>query len=45
MVYAVTVLRGTLNKFYGILTEEQRGRFDAMSSTVRPTERHRAELR
>jgi len=45
MVYAVTVLRGTLNKFYGILTEEQRGRFDAMSSTMRPTERHRAELR
>ena len=45
MVYAVTVLRGTLNKFYNSLSEEQRARFDAMSSVARPAERRRAEVR
>jgi LTXXQ motif family protein len=41
MVYAVTVLRGTLNRFYGVLSEEQRARFDAMGSAGG----RRAELR
>jgi hypothetical protein len=45
LVYAVTVLRGVLNKFYGSLTEEQRAKFDVMNPSPRPPERRRAELR
>jgi hypothetical protein len=45
IVYAVTVLRGTLNRFYVSLTEEQRARFDAMSPPPRPAGGRRAELR
>jgi|GraSoiStandDraft_32_1057276.scaffolds.fasta_scaffold151465_2 hypothetical protein len=30
LVYALTVLRGALNKFYASLTDEQRARFDSM---------------
>jgi hypothetical protein len=45
IVYAVTVLRGTLNRFYISLTEEQRARFDAMSPPPRPAGGRRAELR
>ncbi len=44
IVYAVTVLRGTLNRFYVSLTEEQRARFDAISPP-RPAGGRRAELR
>ena len=43
IVYAVTVLRGTLNRFYVSLTEEQRVRFDAMSPP-RPAAGRRVEL-
>ena len=42
MVYAVTVLRGMLNQFYGALSEDQRARFDAMNP--RGAEPRRAEL-
>src|SRR5713101_6106068 len=44
IVYAVTVLRGTLNRFYVSLTEEQRARFDAMSPPRRPAGGRRVEL-
>jgi hypothetical protein len=44
IVYAVTVLRGMLTRFYNSLTEEQRARFDAMAPVTRPADRHRAEL-
>jgi hypothetical protein len=45
MIYALTILRGTLNKFYNALTDEQRGRFDVMGSATSGTEPRRAELR
>ena len=45
IVYAVTILRGTLNRFYVSLTAEQRARFDAMSPPPRPAGGRRAELR
>ena len=45
MIYALTILRGTLNKFYNALTDEQRGRFDVMGSATNGTEPRRAELR
>jgi hypothetical protein len=41
MVYAVTVLRGMLNQFYGALSDDQRARFDAMNPRPEP---RRAEL-
>jgi hypothetical protein len=44
IVYAVTVLRGMLNRFYNSLTQEQRARFDAMAPGTRPTDRRRADL-
>jgi hypothetical protein len=44
IVYAVTVLRGTLNRFYVSLTEEQHARFDAMSPPPRPAGGRRVEL-
>jgi LTXXQ motif family protein len=44
IVYAVTVLRGTLNRFYVSLTEEQRAKFDAMSPPPRPAGGRRVEL-
>jgi hypothetical protein len=44
IVYAVTILRGTLNRFYVSLTEEQRARFDAMSPPRRPAGGRRVEL-
>ena len=44
IVYAVTVLRGTLNRFYVSLTEEQRARFDTMSPPARPAGGRRVEL-
>src|SRR5207247_10673787 len=43
IVYAVTVLRGTLNRFYVSLTEEQRVRFDGMSPP-RPAAGRRGQL-
>jgi hypothetical protein len=45
IVYAVTILRGTLNRFYVSLTEAQRARFDAMSPPPRPAGGRRVELR
>jgi hypothetical protein len=44
IIYAVTVLRGMLNRFYNSLTQEQRARFDAMAPGTRPTDRRRADL-
>ena len=44
IVYAVTILRGTLNRFYVSLTEAQRARFDAMSPPPRPAGGRRVEL-
>jgi len=44
IIYAVTVLRGMLNRFYNSLTQEQRARFDAMGPGARPTDRRRANL-
>jgi hypothetical protein len=43
LVYAVTVLRGALNKFYGSLTDEQKARFDSLAQGE--DDRRRAELR
>src|SRR5262249_39188983 len=44
IIYAVTVLRGMLNRFYNSLTQEQRARFDAMGPGTRPNDRRRADL-
>ena len=45
IVYAVTILRGTLNRFYVSLTDAQRAKFDAMSPPPRPAGGRRVELR